>query len=124
MWIESTVRRTVAKAETLLITSSLMPRQTAEFRQWALVGAQAAIEKMQAEIQRIQTAFPELSGRDTGTRRRRGRPAKVAFGVEASDFQVGTAKRKRTMSTEARKRIGVAKRARWAKQREGGGKKR
>jgi hypothetical protein len=101
-----------------------MPKQTAEFRQWALVGAQAAIEKMQAEIQRIHTAFPELSGRDTVTRRRRGRPVKVDFGVEASDFQVGTAKRKRTMSAEARKRIGDAQRARWAKQREGGRKKR
>ena len=116
-----------------------MAKQTAEFRQWALAGAQAAIDKMQSEILRIRAAFPELGVHETGNRRRRRRPPK-ATGTEAGQTETeipfpkrktrsqsadsGSRRPKRTMSPEARKRIGDAQRARWAKQREGGGKKR
>jgi hypothetical protein len=105
----------------------------------ALAGAGAAIEKMQSEIQRIRAAFPELGGHETGNGRRRGRPRKAGgAGADQTDAEIPFPKRKarvqsadsssgrpkRTMSPEARKRIGDAQRARWAKQRESGGKKR
>src|SRR5688572_30079122 len=116
-----------------------MAKHTAEFRQWALAGAHAAIEKMQLEIQRIRAAFPELGGHKSGNGRRRGRPRR-AGGAEAgqTDAEIPFPKRqarvqpaakgrvrpKRTMSPEARKRIGDAQRARWARQKEAAGKKR
>ena len=102
----------------LQVHSALMARQTAEFRQWALAGAQVAIERLQSEILRIRAAFPELGGHETRNGRRRGRPRK-ASGAEAGQTdaenpfpkrrtrvqsaEAGSRRPKRTMSPEARK---------------------
>lgn len=94
--------------------------ESVNLREYAVMGAEAAIEKLQAEIARIRRAFPELGVREPAHRAVQSRQANKIGGNEGPD-----ARRKRTMSAEARRRISEAQKARWAKQKsESAGKKR
>jgi hypothetical protein len=96
-----------------------MAKLTNEFRRWAALGAQARLAELEAEIDGIRRAFPDLRGHRSAAPqsagvalKRRGRPPQTKVAVESE------IKPKRTMSVEARKRIGDAQRKRWAAQRE------
>ena len=106
-----------------------------DIQRYAAVGAQARLVELRAEIERIHAAFPQL-GEDEARfqrqdearpMRRRGRPARTTVAAGNYGRHVAATPRggkaRRTMSPEARKRIGDAQRARWAKQKAGGKKR-
>jgi hypothetical protein len=71
------------------------------------------LAQLREERQRLDDAIAALEGLEAGTtvlveRRTPGRPAKTAAIPESTG--------KRTMSPDARARIGAAQKARWAKQ--------
>jgi hypothetical protein len=72
-----------------------------------MLGAQARIQELEAEIARIRRAFPHTRG---------------AASSQAADAPASASARKRTMSPEARQRIADAARRRWAKYRKAKGK--
>jgi hypothetical protein len=82
----------------------------ADIRRYAAVGAEARLQQLQAEIERIRRAFPEL-----------GKGTHTAAAPQSSAAGAQVPRRKRTMSVEARERIGAAQRARWARQKAAGG---
>lgn len=82
-------------------------------RTWALKGAEQRLLEISEEAAAIYARFPEL--RDRGGingqgRRGPGRPRRN------QDEAAPRARRKRTMSADARRRISEAQKARWAKQ--------
>ncbi len=83
----------------------------AEFRH-LLGGLRRAEAQLERQLEGVKNAIASLSasGAAASVPGKRGRPA-------------GIKKRRRTMSAEARAKIGAAQRARWAKLREGGAKK-
>jgi hypothetical protein len=83
-------------------------RATSDIRRWALIGAEQRLLQLAQEVAAIRAEFPELRG---------GRSAgRVTAGTRGR-------RRRRTMSAEARKRISDAQKARWARQKAGGGAK-
>jgi hypothetical protein len=89
--------------------------------QFARIGASVRIKELQAEIASIRKAFPSV-GTDASTERRKpGRPKNAASltpTAEAETQRAGTSRsprKRRKMSAAARKAIGNAQRARWAK---------
>jgi hypothetical protein len=87
-------------------------------KEFALIGARARIQELQAEIDRIKKQFGgrtlRIGSRAAGESGVRPRPATpVADGGDV----VGKGRKRRRMSAAARKRISDAQKARWAKQR-------
>ena len=95
--------------------------ENVNIRQWALIGAEQRLLQLAEEAAAIHRAFPELRARGAGG----GRLAGPASRRDATDAPGGRRRRrrKRTMSPEARKRISDAQKARWARQKAGGGSK-
>ena len=73
---------------------------------------ESLLHEIDAEINRLQQAKALLSG--TNRHRRPGRPAKAAAQAKTAT-PVEASRPKRVLSAQARKRIGDALRARWAK---------
>jgi hypothetical protein len=92
-----------------------MAKRQSELQRFAAIGALAHIEKLQAEIDRIRKAFPTLS--------RAGRSTASTSVSSDSAHPPARVRRKRKMSAAARKLISEAQKARWAKQRSEGAKK-
>jgi hypothetical protein len=92
-------------------------------RAWALIGAEQRLVQLAEEAAAIHRLFPELRQRGGSSAR-----ANVEGGAETA--RVAPRKRgpgrppKRRMSADARRRISEAQKARWAKQRSAGMKKR
>lgn len=86
-----------------------MPRgmTPAEFRRLAALGARARIAEMQDEVARIRNQFPELTGSHET-------PTSTAAPVR---------KRRRRMSTAARKAVSTRMRAYWTARRKAKGAK-
>ncbi len=86
-------------------------------RLWAIKGAEQRLVELAEEAKAIFATFPEL--------RAQGRGFMAPATAEPSNVRMQaiqnkpSRRRKRTMSAEARKRIGDAQRERWAKRREG-----
>jgi hypothetical protein len=82
-----------------------------DIRDWAVKGAELHLKEIAAEATAILAAFPEL---------RKQRPALSVPASGKRGRKKPTAspapRRRRKMSAAARKRIGDAQRARWAKQ--------
>jgi hypothetical protein len=79
---------------------------------------ESLLHEIDAEINRLQQAKALLSG--TNRHRRPGRPAKAAAQAKTATpgkpaTPVEASRPKRVLSAQARKRIGDALRARWAK---------
>ena len=89
-----------------------------ELRRYAVVGAEHRLLEIAEEAGRIFQAFPELRERGRGLDAVRG-----ASSASAAPAPRGGGRRRRKMSAEARKRISDAQKARWAKQKSGGGTK-
>jgi hypothetical protein len=85
-----------------------------ELRVWAKKGAEQRLVEIAEEAKAIFAAFPELRSHGRGFISAGGAAAPAAE-PRGKEKQAGR-RRKRTMSAEARKRIGDAQRARWAKQ--------
>jgi len=68
------------------------------------------LDDLKAVFSRLDGAIAALEGSNVSSRPRRGRPPKLPSSQSAT--------RKRTMSPAARKRIGAAKKAWWAKQKD------
>lgn len=85
-----------------------------DLRVWAVKGAEQRLVEIAEEARAIFSNFPELRNAGRGfLSERAGRSSTAANGRT----QANTPRRKkRTMSAAARKRIGDAQRARWAKQ--------
>ena len=75
-------------------------------RHYAVAGAQASVEKLQAEIASIQRAFPEIV--------RRARTSLASASGGAVEKREGGARKRRTISAAGRARIAAAQRKRWA----------
>jgi hypothetical protein len=73
-----------------------------DLRKYARAGAEVRLKEIEAERERIFSAFPEL--RSGAASQRRGRPAGGS----------GAPRKRRRMSAEARKRISDAQKRRWA----------
>ena len=73
---------------------------------------ESLLHEIDAEINRLQQAKAILDG--TNGHRRPGRPANAAAPAKTAR-PVETSRPKRVLSAQARKRIGDALRARWAK---------
>lgn len=88
-----------------------------DLRTWAVKGAEQRLVEIAVEAKAIFAAFPELRAQG------RGFDGGDAPGTAARRPAKRTNRPKRIMSLEARKRIGDAQRARWAKQKaaQGGG---
>ena len=85
-----------------------MPKGSFDLTAWARIGAERRLEEIRAELQQIQTTFPDLKMRrqavaETGRRKSSG-PRKR--GGRRKGF---------TMSAEARKAISLAQKRRWRK---------
>jgi hypothetical protein len=91
-----------------------------DLRRYAVVGAEHRLLEIAEEAGRIFQAFPELRARGRGLDAVRGASA---GGGSAAPEPRGRRRRRRKMSAEARKRISDAQKARWAKQKSGGGTK-
>jgi hypothetical protein len=77
------------------------------------------LQKIDADITRLQQARALLTGHTTPMKRGRasdGKTNATSFGVGSN---VAAKPRRRTMSAEGRARIAAAQRARWAKFKEG-----
>jgi hypothetical protein len=95
-------------------------RSNLDMRAWALIGAEQRLVQLAEEAAAIHRVFPEL--RRTG--RGRGRPAAADTTEQPAGAGGGrTRRRRRRMSADARRRISEAQKARWARQRAGGNKK-
>jgi hypothetical protein len=78
-----------------------------DLRKYARAGAEVRLKEIDAERQQIFSAFPELrSGTASGERQPRAARTGAA--------KAGTARKRRRMSAEARKRISDAQKRRWA----------
>lgn len=85
-----------------------------DLRGWAAKGAEQRLVEIAAEAKSIFATFPELRGR-----RYEFTSSQVGGASARTNQGNGTnapGRKKRTMSADARKRIGDAQRARWAKQ--------
>jgi hypothetical protein len=82
-----------------------MAKQQDNIRKWALIGAEQRLIELAEEAAAINREFPELRERDP-----RKRPAAAVSPAAPSG------RRRRKMSTEARRKISEAQKARWAKQ--------
>jgi hypothetical protein len=89
-----------------------------DMRTWALKGAEQRLLEIAEEAARIYAQFPELRDR-AGSMPGRGRTPRGSGGRAAGDNVGRPARRPRTMSAEARKRISDAQKARWARQKAG-----
>jgi hypothetical protein len=95
-------------------------RANLDMRAWALIGAEQRLVQLAEEAAAIHRAFPELRRRGRG----RGRPAASDTSEPAAGAGTGTRRRRRRkMSADARRRISEAQKARWARQRASGTKK-
>jgi len=82
-------------------------RLDSDLRKWALIGAERRLVELAEEAAAIHRAFPEL----------RQRGPKTARGAEpGAEGSGGRRRKRRKMSAAARKRISMAQKARWAKQ--------
>jgi len=91
-----------------------------DMRAWALIGAEQRLVQLAEEAAAIHRAFPELRRRGRGP----GRPAASDSAEPAAGAGTGTRRRRRRkMSADARRRISEAQKARWARQKAGGTKK-
>jgi len=86
----------------------------AELLRLAQIGAAARLQALQREIAAIQAMFPQLrGGRSTTTNPYTAGVRRAVAGVrDAAEGAV--ARRRRKMPAEARRRIAVAQRKRWA----------
>jgi hypothetical protein len=92
-------------------------KQSAEFRRYAVIGAEQRLLEISAEAASIYRSFPEL-------RRRGQRTGTSVLGQTTDGRRKGAVpgrRRRRRMSAEARKRISDAQKARWARQKAQGG---
>ncbi len=95
-------------------------RVSNDLRRYAIVGAEQRLLEIAEEAAQIFRVFPELR------KRGRGLDAVGPRGRDAESPEQQPRKRRRRrrkMSAEARKRISDAQKARWAKQKAGGGSK-
>lgn len=83
-----------------------------QMRGWALKGAEQRLLEIAEEAARIYAQFPEL--------RDRGAAAPGRGRARGSDGENRPARKIRTMSADARKRISDAQKARWARQKANG----
>ena len=94
-----------------------------DMRTWALKGAEQRLLEIAEEAARIYAQFPELRDRagsmPGGGRRPRGAGGRGPGDRGVVDNVGRPARRPRTMSAEARKRISDAQKARWARQKAG-----
>jgi hypothetical protein len=97
-------------------------RSDGDLRRYAVVGAEHRLLEIAEEAGRIFQAFPELRARGRGLDAVRGASASAGAAPAAAEPR-GRRRRRRKMSAEARKRISDAQKARWAKQKSGGGTK-
>ena len=74
-----------------------MAKRNDEMMRYAAIGAAARIKELQAEIDRIRTAFPG------------------EFGDRTRENSGGPRRKKRTLSAAGRKAISDAAKARWAR---------
>jgi len=83
-----------------------MPKGSFDLRAWARIGAQRRLEEIRDEQRIIAAAFPDLhvSGESPFPRAKR---------VAGAGTRKG---KRRTMSAEARRRISLAQKRRWRKQ--------
>jgi hypothetical protein len=91
-------------------------KHSADFRRYAVIGAEQRLLQISAEAATIYRSFPEL-------RRRRGAGISSLDATTEGRSQgtVPGRRRRRRMSAEARRRISEAQKARWAKQKAQGG---
>ena len=88
-----------------------MAKHSSNILELAARGAKHRYEELQAEIAALVKTFPHLRAKKGGKR-------PFPFALEARELPHAPRKR-RKMSAKARKAIGDAQRARWAKQRAG-----
>ena len=79
-----------------------------DIRRWALLGARERLAELAAEASDIYKAFPELRSHAIGFGKRTGGSTAPVNAAPAP---------RRTLSTNAQKRISDAQKARWAKHR-------
>ncbi len=92
-----------------------------EMREWALKGAEQRLLEIAEEARAIFSAFPELRDEGRGFLSRKDAAATAGARKNTSRGTSGRRRGRRKMSAEARKRIGDAQRARWARQKSAGG---
>jgi hypothetical protein len=95
-----------------------------DIRAWALIGAEQRLVQLAEEAAAIHQQFPELRQRSGGRGRAARSTTSDANATESTDGRRGPRRRRRTMSADARRRISEAQKARWAKQKAAGSKKR
>lgn len=88
-------------------------------RLWALKGAEQRLVEITEEAKAIFASFPELRAQGRGFMS--AGTAGLSKGRKRRNESNIPRRGKRTMSAEARKRIGDAQRARWAKQKAANG---
>jgi hypothetical protein len=72
-------------------------------RAFALIGARARLESLQAEIEALRASFPELGGGGTGRGRRRARKTAAASSRKRRPRRRMTAEEKQAVSERMRK---------------------
>lgn len=88
-------------------------RQSDDLKHWAVLGAEQRLVQLGEEARAIFRYFPELRGKG------RGFQSTPAPGGVTERQQAPKVRRRRRLSAEARKRIGEAVKARWARQKAG-----
>jgi hypothetical protein len=88
-----------------------MPKHSSHILELARKGAEHRYEELKAEIAALIKSFPDLS--------RRGVRAAIDVSAEPAAM-IDRPRKRRKMSAAARKRISLAQKARWAKQKAAG----
>jgi hypothetical protein len=102
----------------------LAKRAENDLRSYAVVGAEQRLLELAEEAARIFAIFPELRAPGRGfMAAKRGASDTDEAAASDSAPTVKRRRRRRKMSADARRRISEAQKARWAKQKSGGAKK-
>jgi hypothetical protein len=91
-----------------------MPKYSSHILELARRGAELRWHELQAEVAALIKLFPHLSGLSKARRGGRGRAALTVPAV-APPPGATKARKRRTMSAEARAKIAAAQKRRWAK---------
>ena len=94
-------------------------RQGNNLRRYAVVGAEQRLLELAEEAAGIFAMFPELRAPGRGFMA----AGRRSSGRQPAQTTASPRRRRRKMSAEARKRISDAQKARWARQKAGGGAK-
>jgi hypothetical protein len=94
-----------------------MPKPSSHILELARKGAEHRYEELKAEIAALVKHFPHLSTPTRGTTRRRG--TRIDVSAEPAAVIDNRPRKRRKMSAAARRKISLAQKKRWAKQKAG-----